>query len=73
MAVVVSNQNAVAVARVVELRWTGRDWWWQGQGCWRYSGGWLGVVVEWWSSVDGGGGELVVAVAHKLKVSYFRD
>ncbi len=29
------------------------------------------MVVEWRSSVDGGGGGLAVAVAHELKVSYF--
>ncbi len=63
--------NAVAVARAVELRWTGGDWWWQGQVCWWYSGGWLAVVVEWQSSVGGGGGGVAVVVAHKLKVRYF--
>ncbi len=65
------NLNAVAVARAVELRWTGRDWLWQGQGCWQYSGGWLAVVVEWRLIVGDGGGGVVVVVAHKLKVSYF--
>ncbi len=54
----------------MELRWTGRDWWWQGQGCWQYSGGRLAVVVEWRLSGGGGGGGVAVDVAHELKVSY---
>jgi hypothetical protein len=69
--VVVGNLNAVVVARAVELQWTGGDWWWQGQGCWRYNGGPLAVVVKWWLSGGGGGGGVAVAVAHELKVSCF--
>ncbi len=71
MAVAVGDLNAVAVVRVVELRWTGGDWWWQGPGCWRYGGSWLAVVVEWRLSGGGGGGGVAVALAYKLKVSFF--
>ncbi len=65
------NLNVVAVVRAVKLQWTGRDWSLRGQGCWWYSGGWLAVVVEWQSIVGDGGGGVVVAMAHELKVSYF--
>ncbi len=72
MVMAVGNLNAVAVARAVELWWTGGDLWWQGLRCWRYSGGQLAVMAKWQSSGgDGGGGGVAVAAAHELKVSYY--
>jgi hypothetical protein len=69
--VAMGGWNAVAVARAVELLWIVGDWWWQCQGCWRYSVCRLAVVVEWRSSGGGGGSGVAVAMAHQLKVSYF--